>query len=76
MDQEVEGASEQVEELSETVKRLQKEKLELTEGLLARLDELKKVKEDVSFLCVAIGEKIIEINSFQLQLEQERKEKR
>ena len=64
----------QVEELSEAVKRLQKEKLELTEGLLARLEELKKVKEDVS-LCEAIGEKTTKINSLQSQLEQEHKEK-
>jgi len=48
-----------VEVLFETVKRLQKEKLELTEGLLARLEELKKAKEDFS-LCKAIVEKTME----------------
>ena len=37
----------QVEELFEAVKRLQKEKLKLIEGLLARLEKLKKAKEDV-----------------------------
>ena len=62
-------------ELSEAMKRLQKEKLELTEGLLVRLKELKKAKEDISFLCEAISEKTMEINSIQSQLEQEHKEK-
>ena len=62
-------------ELSEAMKRLQKEKLELIEGLLARLKELKKEKEDISFLCEAISEKIMEINSIRSHLEQERKEK-
>jgi len=64
-----------VKELSEAMKRLQKEKLELIEGLLARLKELKKEKEDISFLCEAISEKIMEINSIRSHLEQERKEK-
>jgi len=44
----------QVAALSEIVKCLQKEKFELTEGLLVRLEELKKAKEDVS-LCEFIG---------------------
>ena len=44
------------------MKSLQKEKLKLTEGLLARLEELKKAKEDVS-LCEAISEKTTEISS-------------
>ena len=64
----------QVEELFEAVKRLQKEKLELTEGLLVRLEELKKVKEDVS-LCEAVDEKIMEIDSLRTQLDQEVMEK-
>ena len=54
----------QVEELSEAMKCLQKEKFELTKDLLAMLEELKKAKEDVSFLCEAIGKKTMEINSF------------
>ena len=45
------------------MKHLQKEKLELAEGLLARLEELKKVREDVSFLCEAIDEKTKETDS-------------
>ena len=45
------------------MKRLWKEKLELAKGLLARLEELKKAKEDVSFLCEAISEKMTKINS-------------
>ena len=64
-----------MEELSEAVKHLQKEKLELIEGLQARLKELKKAKEDVSFLCGAISEKTMKINLLWSQLEQERKEK-
>ena len=63
-----------MEELSKAVKRLQKEKIELTEGLRARLEELKKVKEDVS-LCEAIGKKTMEINSFRMQLDQKVTEK-
>ena len=62
-----------MEELFKAVKLLQKEKLELTEGLLARLEELKKAK-DVS-LCEAINEKTTKINLLQSQLDQERKEK-
>jgi len=38
------------------VKRLRKEKLELAKGLLARLEELKKARENI-FLCEAIGER-------------------
>ena len=63
-----------MEELFKAVKLLQKEKLELTEGLLARLEELKKAKEDVSW-CEAINEKTTEINLLRSQLDQERKEK-
>ena len=35
-------------ELTKAVKCLRKEKLELAEGLLARLEEKKKAREDVS----------------------------
>ena len=66
--------AQQVEELSEAVKRLRKEKLELAEGLLPRMEELKKVREDVS-LCEAISEKTKEINSLRTQLNQEDMEK-
>jgi len=52
-----------VEESSEAVKHLRKEKLEVTKGLLARLEELKKAKKGVSFLCEAIDEKTTEIDS-------------
>ena len=62
-----------MEELSEVVKRMRK-KLELTESLLARLEELKKAREDVS-LCEAIGEKTKEIDSLRTQLNQEVVEK-
>jgi len=55
--------------------RLQKEKLKLVEGLLVTLKELKKAREDVSFLCEAIGEKTIEIDTLWTQLDQEVMEK-
>jgi len=43
----------QVEEKSEAMRRLQKEKLELAQGLLIRQEELNNAKEDVSILCEA-----------------------
>ena len=58
----------------QSCKVLQKEKIELTKGLLARLEELKKAKEDVS-LCEAIGEETIGIDSLWLQLDQKVMEK-
>jgi len=62
-------------ELSEAEKRMRKEKLELAEGLLARLEELKKAREDVSFFCEAIGKRTKENDSLLTQLDQEVAEK-
>ena len=62
-------------ELSEAEKRMRKEKLELAEGLLARLEELKKAREDVSFFCEVIGKRTKENDSLLTQLDQEVAEK-
>jgi len=64
-----------VEELSEAAKLLRKEKLELDTDLLAKLEELKKARVGISLLCEAVGERGTEIDSFQSQLDEERKEK-
>ena len=60
-------------ELFEVIKCMQKEKLELTDDLLVRMEELKKAKKDT--LCEAIGEKTMEIDSLRMQLDREVMEK-
>ena len=44
-----------MEELSEAAKLMRKEKLELATDFLAKLEGLKKAREDVSLLCEAIN---------------------
>ena len=61
-------------ELSEAVKLLWK-KLELATDLLAKLEELKKAREDISILCEAVGERGTGIDSLRSQLDEEHKEK-
>jgi len=47
--------NQRVEELSEAAKLMRKEKLELATDFLAKLEGLKKAREDVSLLCEAIN---------------------
>ena len=67
--------NQQMKELSEAVKCLRKEKLELAIDLLARLEELNKAGEDISLLCEALNERANDIDLLQPQLDEERKEK-
>ena len=64
-----------MEELFEVIKHQQKEKLELAEDLLVRLEKLKKERKVVSFLCEAISERTKKIDLLQMQLDQEVKKK-
>ena len=52
-----------VEELSEAAKLLRKEKLKPAIDLLAKLEELKKGREDISILYEAVGDSWTEIHS-------------
>jgi len=64
-----------VKEMAEALRQMSKEKLEQAEKHLARLEELHKANEDISFRCKSVCEKMAEIDSLRSQLDQERKEK-